>query len=128
MFSVLVLAQLIAPNEPKNTPYNVLKETLQEHYDPTPLEIAEYYKFHHRKQMEGESIRDYLAALRKLAATCNFGAFLNTALRNQFTCGLLDHKVQDKLLESRALTLDRAVEIALSSEARRMELEVNTSG
>lgn len=73
--------------------------------------------------MEGESIRDFITASRKMAATCNFGSFLPTALRNQFTCGIKANKIKDRLLEIKGLTLDRAVELAQGMESSQHEMQ-----
>lgn len=73
-------------------------------------------------------MREYMAVLRKMAATCNFGSFLNSALRNQFTCGLIDEKTRERLLEIKDLTLEKALQIAQSCEARKgndLHLNVN---
>ncbi|CAG9789614.1 unnamed protein product [Diatraea saccharalis] len=111
-----VLCDLCSPESPDSKSYATLKKLLKDHYDPAPLEIAEYFRFHHCHQQVGESIRDYVANLRKMAATCNFGQFLNTALRNQFTCGVRDRRVRDRLLEQKNLSLDRAIQIEVSME------------
>lgn len=121
-----ILCDLSSPEKPQSTSYKELKNLLKEHFDPTPIEIAEYYRFHHCVQHEGETIRDYLANLRRMASTCNFGSFLNTALRNQLTCGLKEKRIRDRLLEEKNLTLERAIEIAISLESTAEESkEVN---
>nr|XP_029719642.1 uncharacterized protein K02A2.6-like [Aedes albopictus] len=63
-----------------------------------------------------ESIDEYLIALRKIAITCKFGDYVNTALRNQFLFGLKDRTIQARLLEVRNLTLNRARDMAVSME------------
>ena len=45
---------------------------LSEHYDPKPLVIVERYHFHKREQAPTESLAEYVAELRRLAAKCNF--------------------------------------------------------
>ena len=45
--------------------------------------IAERFHFHRRQQAPGESIADYNAALRTLATRCQFGAYLEEALRDR---------------------------------------------
>ena len=56
-----------------------------------------------------------MGELRRLAKTCNFGAYLETALCDQFVCGL---KCQQELSCEANLT----VEIALK-KARAAEVE-----
>jgi hypothetical protein len=47
------------------------------------VSIAERFRFHKRKQLEGESINDYVAVLRKLAEHCDFGDRLADDLRDR---------------------------------------------
>ncbi|RVE41173.1 hypothetical protein evm_014177 [Chilo suppressalis] len=115
------LCDLVSPTTPERRTYEANVLTLTNHQDPTPLEISEYYKFHHRLQKEGEPIKDYIAALRKLASTCNFGSFLSTALRNQLVCGIRSQRIKDRLLEVRDLTLEKAIDIAAGMESAQAE-------
>ena len=52
-----VLCDRLDPVDPFSQSYDVLLQKLQEFYEPSPLEIAENYKFHQRKQNEGESVQ-----------------------------------------------------------------------
>ncbi|KAJ8018675.1 hypothetical protein HOLleu_43213 [Holothuria leucospilota] len=68
-------------------------------------------------QSASESVTNFLAELKRLSSTCNFGAFLKDALRDRFVCGLYDATVQKKLLsEDDSLTLEKALKIAVSME------------
>lgn len=109
----------LAPAKPQTKTYAEIVRLLEAHFNPEPLEILENFRFKCRKQGDDrpeETIDDYLIALRKLAITCNFGNYLDTALRNQLVFGLKDRVIQSRLLEVRNLTLDRAREIAVSME------------
>ena len=53
---------------------------MKRHFEPKKVIIAERLKFHHRDQAEGESIADYIAALRNIAIHCAFSNNLNEAL------------------------------------------------
>ena len=57
------------------------------------MEIAERFKFFKRTQGASERTADFMAVLRRLAKTCNFGQYLETALRDQFVGGVRDEKV-----------------------------------
>ncbi|XP_043249938.1 uncharacterized protein K02A2.6-like [Colletes gigas] len=111
-----IICDKLAPLEPYTQTYATITSHLEEFYAPTPLEIAENYRFHQRKQTEGESIHQFVAALHKLSINCNFGSYLKTALRNQFVFGLVSRRTQARLLETKELSFDKAVEIALSME------------
>ena len=49
---------------------------------PQTIEIAERFRFFKRQQGAGEGMTDYMSELRSLAKTCNFGVYLDTALRD----------------------------------------------
>ena len=74
--SVFCIARnLTAPRVPKNLTYTQLKNLLEGHLKPTPLIIAERFKFHRRDQKPQECVSDYVLALIELTATCDFGNF-----------------------------------------------------
>ena len=60
---------------------------------------------------------EFMACLRKLSSTCEFGTFLDQALRDRFVCGLLNDQAQKRLLTEAGLTAARALEIAQGIEA-----------
>ena len=90
---------------------------LEKHFDPKPAMIAERFKFHKREQLPGESLADYIAELCCLAKHCEFGGYLDDTLRDWLVCGLHAEGTQRKLLTIKNLTLQEAIETALSKEA-----------
>ncbi len=60
-------------------------------------------------QLSGETVAAYIAELRKLAKTCDYGAFLEESLRDKFVCGLYS-KRGNKELKENTLTLTQACE------------------
>lgn len=110
------LCDKLTPEKPVQKSYAELVKLLENHFEPKPLEIVENYRFHLRKQQDGENIEEYLVNLRKLSLHCNFGAYLETALRNQFVFGLKSQKMLSRLLETPNLTLQLAVEKAKAME------------
>jgi len=111
-----VLSDRLDPVDSFTGRYDDLVKMLQEYYAPAPLEIAENFTFHQRKQQDDESVQQYVAALRKLSIHCKFGDYLNTALRNQLVFGLRSIKAQSRLLEKSDLDFDEAVRIAATME------------
>lgn len=93
-----VLCNRLDPEDPFTQSFHTLIKKLEEFYAPAPLEIAENYKFYQRKQAEGESVQQFVAALHKLSIYCKFGHYLKTALRNQVMFGLLNKKARARLL------------------------------
>ena len=112
-----VLRDLLAPSKPKVKKFSELVAALTRHFEPRPIVIAERFRFHKRDQKQGESIAVFLSELRRLAASCSFGTFLEEALRDRLVCGVLSEAMQRKLLTEADLTLSRAFEIAQGIEA-----------
>ncbi len=111
-----LLRTLVAPEKPKDKTADQIYETLQTHLSPTPLTIAERFRFYKRDQKAGESIADYLEVIKRLAETCDFGDFLAIALRDKFVCGLNNEQIQKRLLTESKLTFQKAQSVAFSME------------
>ncbi|XP_077498766.1 uncharacterized protein LOC144109867 [Amblyomma americanum] len=97
-----------------------LKKVLSDHLSPKPSVIGERAEFHRSCQREGESLSTYVAELRKLSQTWEFGSALDESLRDRFVCGLLREDVQRVLFrEDGKLTFQKAVERAPAMEAAK---------
>ena len=112
-----LLRDLLAPDKPQDKTLPVLFETLKRHFEPKPLVIAERFHFHLRNQGPTESVAEYLAELRRLATHCEFGNYLNEALRDRLVCGLRNPSTQKRLLAEADLTLAKASATAQGMEA-----------
>ena len=126
-----VLRDLLAPTPPSDCNLEKLVKTLEDHYEPKPNVIAERYVFHRRNQLPNESVTDYTAELRRLAARCDFGTvegvtvaaadirtgLLNDTLRDRLVLGIRSEAIQKALLSKKTLTFQEACELALSMEA-----------
>jgi hypothetical protein len=93
-----VLCDKLSPTKPINSTYKNIVDTLEKYFDPKPIEVVENFKFHKRYQLENESVDEFIVTLRKMASTCNFGDYLDTALRNQFVFGLKNAGAQKDVL------------------------------
>ncbi|CAH3194455.1 unnamed protein product, partial [Porites evermanni] len=100
------LRDLCSPENPKEKTFEAL--------------FAESYRFHRCCQEENESVSVYSARLRHLAATCNFGEFLNRSLRDQFVCGIRNPATRKKLL-SEDRTFQEALQVAIADEIAAKE-------
>ena len=118
-----LLASLAAPTKPGELTYEDVVDKLEAHFKPKPIIIAECFRFYKRNQESGEKVANYLAELRRLAATCEFKTFLNEALRDKFVCGLNSEAVQRRLLVEAGLTLDKAFEMAQGMEAAAVDVK-----
>ncbi|XP_018342708.1 PREDICTED: uncharacterized protein LOC108748832 [Trachymyrmex septentrionalis] len=119
-----ILYDSLGTEKPTDKTFDELKAKCKELFAPTGLEIAETYKFCHRKQLPGETVQDFASALTKLSTTCNFGTFQNTMLRNHLVFGISSRRTQSRLLETKELTYEKALQIALAMELT--EKETNT--
>ena len=111
-----ILRSLTAPETPQSKSLESLTKSLKNHYSPKPITIAERYHFHLRNQAPTENVAEYIAELRRLASTCEFGTFLEEALRDRLVCGLRSDSTRKKLLTESKLTLAKAVEFAQCME------------
>lgn len=111
-----ILCDKLSPDEPEKKSYADVCKTLSEIFDPKPLEIVESYRFHLSRQESHQSVDDFMIELKKIAANCNFGTFLDTALRNQFVFGLKNKFIRNRLLEEQSLTLAKALQTAKAME------------
>eukprot|EP00731_Ephydatia_muelleri_P009139 Em0004g1477a len=102
---------------PKEKTFDQLSKTLKEHLEPKPQTIVERFHFHRRNQEQSESVLDYIAELRRLSATCDFGGYLNEVLRDRFVCGLSNEATQKRLLTEQNLDLAKALGVAQAMEA-----------
>ena len=116
-----ILRSLVAPDRPRTKTYAQLVKALKDHFEPKPIVIAERFKFYRRNQNTTETVLEYAAELRRLAITCDFGTFLDEALRDRFVCGLKSEQVQKGLLAEEGLTMARALELAQAKEAASRE-------
>ena len=64
-----------------------------------------------------------MGQLHRLDQTYNFGAYLETALRNRFVCGLSDVRCQRDLLCDATLTAETALKKARASDGALKETD-----
>jgi hypothetical protein len=115
-----VLQDLCKPAKPNEKTFNELCDLLKSHYEPKTLEVAESFKFHRCVQDEKDTVAEFCARLRGMAATCNFGQFLNRSLRDQFISGIRNKDTQRKLLETDR-DFNACVDVAIADEAAMRE-------
>ena len=109
-------------NEAEKSNLQVVIQKFEEFCIGKTNEVYESYKFHLRKQEQDESIEAYVASLRQLAKTCNFGTSEDRMIRDRVVVGVKEDRLREKLLEAANLTLDLCVEIGRSHETSRQQL------
>ncbi|KAM7305234.1 guanine nucleotide exchange factor VAV3 isoform X2 [Ixodes scapularis] len=115
VFSLLL--DLLKPATPHVKTLGELLATLRSHFSPAPSTLMERFRFNNRSRQDGETLGQFVAALRGLVNTCAFGDQLDSLLRDRFVCGINNPAMQTRLLELPDPSLDDAVKAALAIEA-----------
>ncbi|UYV65600.1 hypothetical protein LAZ67_3004808, partial [Cordylochernes scorpioides] len=98
---------------------------MKPYHDPEDqADLFKFQRFIFFLQETEESVSQYLVAIKRLAATCEFGNFLEDSLREKFVCGLSDSRIQKKILSEGDVSLARVMEIALSMEAAEQNIKL----
>ena len=112
-----LIKNLTAPDKPTDKSFADLVELVGDHYSPIPSVIVEHFRFNTCIRQPGESVATFIAELRHLTRYCEFGESLKDMLRDRLVCGIDNGPMQRRLLAEPALSLDKAVEIALAMES-----------
>ena len=113
------LKNLCYPDKPDDYSYRQIIKKLNDHYKPAPLLIHERFLFCQRRRKSDEKISDFALDLKRMSSTCQFGDFLDQALCMIFVAGLNHPKAQDRLVQEKTLTYNKAVAIATTMETAR---------
>ncbi|XP_040076439.1 uncharacterized protein LOC120848518, partial [Ixodes scapularis] len=102
------------------TEFDVLLTALDGYFAAGTNVVLERKKFHSRVQAPGESVLDFLGALRHLGSFCDYGDSLDDRIAEMFLTGLRSSEVQDRLIResvgAAAPSLERAVSLAQQFE------------
>lgn len=112
--TIQLLINLLSPEKPEVVAYNRLIETLDNHFKPVRSEFAERKKFYESTKTDEETIPEWEARVRSLAANCKFNTHLGMVIRDKFIMGMEKGPVKDKLFleDVDKLTMAEAVKIA----------------
>ena len=95
-----VLVDHFRPEAVNTKSYNELKGTLGRQFKKDTCIIAERVKFTLRHRKEGETVTQFIIALRAIAGSCAFGASLNERLRDQLVIGISNDSWQQELFRT----------------------------
>ncbi|KAF0292376.1 hypothetical protein FJT64_009630 [Amphibalanus amphitrite] len=96
--------------------YDVTLRQLREFYTPRTNVIVERFRFRQRAQAPTESTADFVAALRGLARTCQFGQMESELIRDVVVEKTPHQRLRERLLQDRDLTLDKVLSVAETYE------------
>jgi len=102
---------------------DIILQKLEEFCVGNKNEIYKRYLFNKRDQAAEESIDTYIAALRSLAKTCNYGALTDNLIRDRMVVGILDKGIRKKLLQESKLILQSCIDICRANECTKQQLQ-----
>ena len=103
----------------KTTAYVDICSKLKDHYDPAPSSIVQRFKFNSRVRAAGESIADYLAALRDLSQHCEYGDTLPNMLRDRLVCGVNDERIQKPVTSGSSANVRQSEKACIGNRSSR---------
>ena len=106
-----------APDHPNTKTIPELCQILRDVFEPPDTQAAYDLAFSSRNQLQNESVVQYIHALRKLAAKCNFNEFMARAILLRLRSGLREAKLRQKLNADPAITLAAAQTLLINEEA-----------
>ena len=106
-----------------NMDYDIVIQKFEEYFNPEKNVTYERYVFFSRNQKEGENIDAYVNELRDLSATCDFRDLTDSLIRDRLVLGIIDVQVKDRLLRTKDLTLNKALEVCRAAERTKNQLE-----
>lgn len=74
--------------------------------------VVQSHTFFSHEQIEGESVDQYIAVLRTLASTCRFRELREEIIRDQLVNKTSNTKIQEKLLNMKEPSLEKAIIMA----------------
>ena len=93
-------------------------------YKPKPTATVQRCLFNSRIQHQGESVAEFVAALKKLLEYCGFtNAQLKEMLRDCLICGINNERWQKRLLTEDAADYQKVLDVALSLEAAEKSVQ-----
>ncbi|XP_065921947.1 uncharacterized protein [Magallana gigas] len=101
------------------------------HCDPKKNDTVERYQFYSRNQQSGDTFDKFLADIRILADTCNFGTLIESMIRDRIICGVSDSGLRERLLRVSDLDLDKCIQVCRAtvvSKAQNKEIEPQAAG
>ena len=110
------------------------QKVLQEYYDrfqayvqPKSNPIFARYKLHSKIQEPGETVQQFVTALKLLVKDCEYGQAEDDIVRDRIVFGTKSAKVREKLIDIGSdLTLERAIEVARVDEVSVQQLKEMT--
>ena len=102
---------------------SIVIQKLETFYIGETNETYERYQFNKRGQELNESIDSYVAVLRNLVKTSNYGIFEENLIRDRIAMGIRENSTRKRLLQEPELTLNRCIGICRANERTAIQLK-----
>ena len=100
----------------ENETFSTAIKKLDTYFIPKRNIIFERYMFKQAVQLEEESAPKYVARLRRLAETCDYGNRIEEELRDQFVVTCYSDSLRQRLLKEETLDLKKLLELSIIKE------------
>ncbi|XP_024889360.1 uncharacterized protein LOC112465838 [Temnothorax curvispinosus] len=94
-------------------------QCFEEYCVPKKNIVYETFKFSSRMQQEGEKFDSFLAEIKKLSQTCEFGTMADRMVRDRIVLGIKDKVLQERLLRVEDLNLQKAIDYCRAAEVSK---------
>lgn len=103
-------------------------DKFREYCKPVKNLVYEHFKFLTRDRQPGETVDEFITALRQLASTCEFKE-RDVLIRDRLVIGIKDLRMQEKMLQYPNLALTEAIQIcrAMETSATTQRKILNTT-
>lgn len=124
-----LLYSLVQPRDVTEVSFGDLVRKLDEFYAPKRFKEFERAKLFSTKQMETESVAEFLTILRAIISNCEYESETDiraSSLLTAFIVGLHDQRLRARLVLEKDLTIDTALRLSesvLSAELESRQLE-----
>ena len=98
-------------------------EALESYFKPSRNLVYERYVFNTCVQQSEESVQSYVTRLRKLAASCEYGALTDELIRDRLVIGLKNQGDKVRLLREKPLDLKKAIQMCTTSEIASQQIK-----
>ena len=114
----ILAINLLLPKQPELCNLHETITILTNHFKPKTFQVYEKYTFSNRNQKSNETIAEYVAELKPLARTCEFGDSLKLALRDKLVMEALIKSTQRSFLFTESgLTLQNEFDLATAKRS-----------
>ncbi|XP_074036721.1 uncharacterized protein [Leptinotarsa decemlineata] len=96
-------------------------------FQPQTNLVYERHKFFTRRQMEGESLQQFITDLKNKAKSCAFSDLEESLVCSMLIIGLLSDQLRERLLENSDMTLKKAESVCLAVQESRKQGQEITS-